>query len=397
MYETRRLFRIPDSQINLKAYDFSKATFPEMTYLEIGTAEYLGDFRPLFTLNETFPCFFENSPPPEDPADLLLCTSSSNTTLEPPVSASKLGRLRKITKWNKRLLRKIDSILELLGSVGVHALQAPNTENLKLSFNRSLLIGNLPGAKRMSDEELRKKIEKQEEVVLEQVKNWPASSGMYRNVVDALEKYKRLAVKYVRRYYRKENPLEQLRNLLLKVRNTHITEANSLNANDNPVEAQEKHNQRRKYIRTRYKHLWTQLNLYFLQPNQETKSSLLHFQSVQYHNNLPIQFLNMFAVNRLSAIAKMLQYCADNGTTVAEFMDDRTYQKVKARLKRAEEAVLMGDAKEVVCPSLEEVDFLLSLGKENVADAIGVLKLSLIHICRCRRYAVCRSRWSPYH
>ena len=25
------------------------------------------------------------------------------------------------------------------------------------------------------------------------------------------------------------------------------------------------------------------------------------------------------------------------------------------------------------------------------------LKLSLIHIWRCRRYAVCRSRWSPYH
>eukprot|EP00826_Nyctotherus_ovalis_P002776 TRINITY_DN10559_c0_g1_i8.p2 TRINITY_DN10559_c0_g1~~TRINITY_DN10559_c0_g1_i8.p2 ORF type:complete len:179 (-),score=28.02 TRINITY_DN10559_c0_g1_i8:17-553(-) len=27
----------------------------------------------------------------------------------------------------------------------------------------------------------------------------------------------------------------------------------------------------------------------------------------------------------------------------------------------------------------------------------GVYDLSLIHICRCRRYAVCRSRWSPYH
>ena len=26
-----------------------------------------------------------------------------------------------------------------------------------------------------------------------------------------------------------------------------------------------------------------------------------------------------------------------------------------------------------------------------------VLELSLIHIWRCRRYAVCRSRWSPYH
>eukprot|EP00826_Nyctotherus_ovalis_P013822 TRINITY_DN13790_c0_g1_i2.p1 TRINITY_DN13790_c0_g1~~TRINITY_DN13790_c0_g1_i2.p1 ORF type:complete len:337 (+),score=79.52 TRINITY_DN13790_c0_g1_i2:562-1572(+) len=28
---------------------------------------------------------------------------------------------------------------------------------------------------------------------------------------------------------------------------------------------------------------------------------------------------------------------------------------------------------------------------------IILLCLSLIHICRCRRYAVCRSRWSPYH
>eukprot|EP00826_Nyctotherus_ovalis_P056001 TRINITY_DN7495_c0_g1_i20.p1 TRINITY_DN7495_c0_g1~~TRINITY_DN7495_c0_g1_i20.p1 ORF type:complete len:386 (-),score=74.59 TRINITY_DN7495_c0_g1_i20:18-1175(-) len=27
----------------------------------------------------------------------------------------------------------------------------------------------------------------------------------------------------------------------------------------------------------------------------------------------------------------------------------------------------------------------------------GPYDLSLIHICRCRRYAVCRSRWSPYH
>ena len=26
-----------------------------------------------------------------------------------------------------------------------------------------------------------------------------------------------------------------------------------------------------------------------------------------------------------------------------------------------------------------------------------ILQLSLIHIWRCRRYAVCRSRWSPYH
>eukprot|EP00826_Nyctotherus_ovalis_P056840 TRINITY_DN7753_c0_g2_i1.p1 TRINITY_DN7753_c0_g2~~TRINITY_DN7753_c0_g2_i1.p1 ORF type:complete len:260 (+),score=38.63 TRINITY_DN7753_c0_g2_i1:444-1223(+) len=39
-------------------------------------------------------------------------------------------------------------------------------------------------------------------------------------------------------------------------------------------------------------------------------------------------------------------------------------------------------------------------GKGECSDVeqwyiVGILYLSLIHICRCRRYAVCRSRWSP--
>eukprot|EP00826_Nyctotherus_ovalis_P052270 TRINITY_DN6603_c0_g1_i5.p2 TRINITY_DN6603_c0_g1~~TRINITY_DN6603_c0_g1_i5.p2 ORF type:complete len:105 (+),score=29.71 TRINITY_DN6603_c0_g1_i5:79-393(+) len=34
---------------------------------------------------------------------------------------------------------------------------------------------------------------------------------------------------------------------------------------------------------------------------------------------------------------------------------------------------------------------------ENPAVTRRQKYLSLIHICRCRRYAVCRSRWSPYH
>ena len=36
----------------------------------------------------------------------------------------------------------------------------------------------------------------------------------------------------------------------------------------------------------------------------------------------------------------------------------------------------------------------------RIANAISVphiVDLSLIHICRCRRYSLCSSRWSPYH
>eukprot|EP00826_Nyctotherus_ovalis_P007911 TRINITY_DN12035_c0_g1_i7.p1 TRINITY_DN12035_c0_g1~~TRINITY_DN12035_c0_g1_i7.p1 ORF type:complete len:112 (-),score=20.49 TRINITY_DN12035_c0_g1_i7:25-360(-) len=42
------------------------------------------------------------------------------------------------------------------------------------------------------------------------------------------------------------------------------------------------------------------------------------------------------------------------------------------------------------------------MARNSSANLINLIshtikKLSLIHICRCRRYAVCRSRWSPYH
>eukprot|EP00826_Nyctotherus_ovalis_P026751 TRINITY_DN20869_c0_g1_i1.p1 TRINITY_DN20869_c0_g1~~TRINITY_DN20869_c0_g1_i1.p1 ORF type:complete len:196 (+),score=43.47 TRINITY_DN20869_c0_g1_i1:106-693(+) len=56
---------------------------------------------------------------------------------------------------------------------------------------------------------------------------------------------------------------------------------------------------------------------------------------------------------------------------------------------------------------LQEVDELSAVeeGKANLASKYlfpakkiaQLANLSLIHICRCRRYAVCRSRWSPYH
>eukprot|EP00826_Nyctotherus_ovalis_P009115 TRINITY_DN12390_c0_g1_i2.p1 TRINITY_DN12390_c0_g1~~TRINITY_DN12390_c0_g1_i2.p1 ORF type:complete len:268 (-),score=53.68 TRINITY_DN12390_c0_g1_i2:16-819(-) len=39
----------------------------------------------------------------------------------------------------------------------------------------------------------------------------------------------------------------------------------------------------------------------------------------------------------------------------------------------------------------------LALGFPNEVQPDLDSMLSLIHICRCRRYAVCRSRWSPYH
>eukprot|EP00826_Nyctotherus_ovalis_P063570 TRINITY_DN9325_c0_g2_i6.p1 TRINITY_DN9325_c0_g2~~TRINITY_DN9325_c0_g2_i6.p1 ORF type:complete len:140 (-),score=26.21 TRINITY_DN9325_c0_g2_i6:22-441(-) len=49
---------------------------------------------------------------------------------------------------------------------------------------------------------------------------------------------------------------------------------------------------------------------------------------------------------------------------------------------------------------IQQIDFFLISYISHISPffrGFGVLGLSLIHICRCRRYAVCRSRWSPYH
>eukprot|EP00826_Nyctotherus_ovalis_P056140 TRINITY_DN7527_c0_g1_i5.p1 TRINITY_DN7527_c0_g1~~TRINITY_DN7527_c0_g1_i5.p1 ORF type:complete len:225 (+),score=35.52 TRINITY_DN7527_c0_g1_i5:158-832(+) len=52
---------------------------------------------------------------------------------------------------------------------------------------------------------------------------------------------------------------------------------------------------------------------------------------------------------------------------------------------------------------VKEIDDIGSMPERSIAsnikanDEYKVMRLSLIHICRCRRYAVCRSRWSPYH
>eukprot|EP00826_Nyctotherus_ovalis_P063028 TRINITY_DN9205_c0_g1_i14.p1 TRINITY_DN9205_c0_g1~~TRINITY_DN9205_c0_g1_i14.p1 ORF type:complete len:538 (-),score=123.38 TRINITY_DN9205_c0_g1_i14:15-1628(-) len=57
-----------------------------------------------------------------------------------------------------------------------------------------------------------------------------------------------------------------------------------------------------------------------------------------------------------------------------------------------------GEREEIRMSQIKEIDGIKKyLARKEVACNATTLQLSLIHICRCRRYAVCRSRWSPYH
>ena len=91
-----------------------------------------------------------------------------------------------------------------------------------------------------------------------------------------------------------------------------------------------------------------------------------------------VEFLNMFTVNRLCAIIKMLQYCQDKHMDPKDFMDGRTYHKIRAHLKQIVELGSDPAEKNTVCPSLEEIQFILTIEKDQLDHIIDILKNSLI-------------------
>ena len=378
MYELRKqhnIFYMGDSEVRLGANRYLRSIVPEIMYL---SEEYSSFSKPLFTANESFLELFYQLDNSIKASDLLLPYPQQKQI------TSKKEELKRILKSNERTLEKIRAAIEFIQSTKYQQNPFPPVTTFKtpkLSFDKNVsLIISLP-MKRISEEELKTKIEQESTFLLDSIKDWTGSSANHENIIYTMEHYKKLVRKYIHRYCRKENPIDRLYNLLARARNTHINKANVLssNGNENLVENQEKHVLKKKIIKTKNKCIWTQLNLWFMDINEDMKRSLDSIISTLPNSKIPIQFLNVAAINRLSAIAKMLQYCLNNGITVDEFMKDRTYQKIKARLKRMERTDISGGNKGTMYyPSLDEIPYLLSLRNDNIEIVVDQLKSNII-------------------
>eukprot|EP00826_Nyctotherus_ovalis_P004109 TRINITY_DN10851_c0_g2_i5.p1 TRINITY_DN10851_c0_g2~~TRINITY_DN10851_c0_g2_i5.p1 ORF type:complete len:234 (+),score=68.67 TRINITY_DN10851_c0_g2_i5:188-889(+) len=84
--------------------------------------------------------------------------------------------------------------------------------------------------------------------------------------------------------------------------------------------------------------------------------------------------------NKVRKIENELEAITTNAQREMINLEDRG--ETTGNISEEKEDIIKGDSKREL--------------KEAHEDAL-VNELSLIHICRCRRYAVCRSRWSPYH
>eukprot|EP00826_Nyctotherus_ovalis_P049686 TRINITY_DN6021_c0_g1_i1.p1 TRINITY_DN6021_c0_g1~~TRINITY_DN6021_c0_g1_i1.p1 ORF type:complete len:363 (-),score=92.32 TRINITY_DN6021_c0_g1_i1:22-1110(-) len=94
--------------------------------------------------------------------------------------------------------------------------------------------------------------------------------------------------------------------------------------------------------------------------------------------------------------ARILEHLKEAAHNAAEEKaSDKTATEAMNELESNKSECSEGRASGLVIVVNKETMEVEVVGKDGKIE--NNLKLSLIHICRCRRYAVCRSRWSPYH
>eukprot|EP00826_Nyctotherus_ovalis_P032816 TRINITY_DN26423_c0_g1_i1.p2 TRINITY_DN26423_c0_g1~~TRINITY_DN26423_c0_g1_i1.p2 ORF type:complete len:114 (+),score=34.83 TRINITY_DN26423_c0_g1_i1:75-416(+) len=97
-------------------------------------------------------------------------------------------------------------------------------------------------------------------------------------------------------------------------------------------------------------------------------------------------------IKRQEAIKESLEAENTLNIDIAKQEKDAPINESSKRSKPAEETNTLAEEEK---ENQEETNNAKSMNEEETLDDQD--KLSLIHICRCRRYAVCRSRWSPDH
>ena len=339
-------------------------------------------FKPLFDLEESFPNLFENLPYPKDASDILFS--------EPGIKRinTQANRVKSMYSSNKRLLKRIESCLKLLQVVNFqtcadHNIQDSHYENRDLQREDKVRLDLLnveTRPKQMTDGELIWMLENEKNALLPLLKDWLVTLNDHKLIIEHMERYKKLVYKYTKRYYRKENPLENLINLLVKT-NNNTAEETKLSEGINNI--------KKSYIRAKIKEIWAHVNSYFIYFDPNLKSALEKLLIINESKEPEIEFLNMGVINRLCAIAKMYQYCHDNFINEKEFMDGRTYQKIKARLNQLDKYKMeshIDTNKEIMyLPSLDEIPFLLSIGYDNLNRYILILKTAIMS-CTERNY-----------
>ena len=260
------------------------------------------------------------------------------------------NKLKLLYKSNKRISKKIEKVLSFL-KVHSNFINEELTRSLLESKKDSNSFDNYDTTKlKLSQKNL-----------LTEIRMWSGTEEDHKKIMDLLENYKKL--------------IKQFMNALLNKTDRFNDICNALS------EKEDIHSNKRKTKRINKKaFVWNAINSYFTPIHSDVRrdiKSLISSSNEEFHKE-EFELLNIVAVNRLSAIAKMLQYCNENKIAVGNFMKDRIEQKLKTRLKQKK---LLDHSIQIneTLPTMNEVSYLSSIKNSNINFVIDTLKYSLLN------------------
>lgn len=171
--------------------------------------------------------------------------------------------------------------------------------------------------------------------------------------IDCLEEYKAVTRKYLRKPSEYEVAFRRFRRNIMLHRCHQKQNETSIN----------------KCYRYSNNDWWNKTSDYFLYLTSETNSALQElFSFTTSHHDFP--FLNMFAVNRLSALLRALKYCRDK---------DINFDNFKELINGNQQPYLRSLGKNsyrgyfTIYPNKNEFYYLLSLKREDIPNEINIL------------------------
>ena len=218
-----------------------------------------------------------------------------------------------------------------------------------------------------------KRLERLREAVLSEAEGWEITSAQNHGFISALEEYKACVKRYM-----EECENKGVDAIYMKAKR--IADS-SQKTKGGKKKAMHKEDSER---------VWDEVEKwYFDKPSIELLEKLKRID-IGMGSAQPVILLNMAAVNRLAGIAKMAQYCVDNGVSLEKFKEGRVSQKIRAwhKMHRITSVGHMTDGEEggiasymdhegLCYPLLEELDYLLELEVDSIQEEITRRKSSL--------------------
>ena len=272
--------------------------------------------------------------------------------LQSPISRS--NEMKKLYKKNKRFIKRIDKVMRIIESIKVcnskedfstleNRVLEDNSRNSQ-ELNPDNFLIQLPHKNKISceskiipkesEENLIAQLEKSKGDVLHQILIWNPFTSTYRTFIKTLQNYKDLVSQLIKLWEKRDKPYEKFLEDLKTLRSN--TESEKLKVpsyysyywkghKDHPEISIHKD-----YLASLggKESPWLQFEYFSEIPESVIKD--LKKLNNRFEPSGNVEFISLYGINRLLAIAKMMYYCDKTKIKLSEFQEGRTKQRISA-------------------------------------------------------------------